>query len=1128
MGLPPDQDESRAAERARRARTAPVHPRHRHEQRPGRAGARCTRWQSARVAGQPHTPRAPSARRKSSLAWAPNRPDWFGAVDDVFSGELATPAYPTPQQMEAHVTGLTLGSLLSDDDDDDDTELPDISARAPGQAQARRASPVAEAGRGVADARQAVIMMPAVARAAPNAGACSSSSAPAIVSLVADAAPGSGGEPSARFPRMMPRPGGSAGAGGRSASGPRAARARPPGDRPYLDYLDADGGRTAALQRAPHSGAMVFRAMPPLDLSMIRLAELPPAKSRRPSSAKLDAGTQQQMTQQWNMAIKAADSVWVDEKRRAMRIKAKSLWARSAQLLESKTGIQIGKALQTQKETSGKTAAIYEVSLKVVDWNLKMEMISYECVLNAVHDAIYETVMHKLIAQDEVEQAEAEAELLAGATGDYIMRHRLYPADHHALIINTDGACWTLWITPCTDGFQIDGFEGRVFPSLDAILAAMVTSPSSPAAASRGEPAKADDARADLLQQIRAQLMPDDSAGFQLFLHEDARSEVAVTRRIETSKRKKLNARRHFRAAGQHLRLVSSKSMTLKSGGLWMGENRGEYIERRKQAVKERLKARMRRAGHDMAVNLRRELGVLRHIEEERRARLLQRRAELKAKRQETVLARQRRADRTRQNAMQYFAARPANAGPMTRKEMLSFRKLINAHRNDFSTILAPPTEQENVLLVAQQKRYDALLVKESVALKAGFRSPHIVILCNKWKHAGAGVCSPGAVQRVAHAAHKVSPRDSHPIRLVVYDYAMSSAELLQQIRAAITGGAADGSPASYLLARSMTFMVHEEVGTFYFVDGHPTSAANLLMPSEALAADKTLQIVDEFWVQIDSMLSCHADDPVLSDFSNGDRSECRLYFLGLYLEATIDGSVLSDVLASRTQCDVYSALEQTREGQSIIETFFDWERFKKARALLENEIRQTTLGYDDMLDVKMAEKWGKGGAVDMEEDKLNAMRKSQGASARQIRHQEKRVRRASQMTLGSYELGFHGDYDGISEGEESSDSAAEDAKPATAWSIRQESDIYLPQRCGDSALADSGDEAWEPEAHDHRSIAAAPAAKAAPVSNAAEMAPGAAIAGPSSHLAGDDGPAAKPLPDAKKWRKNLSALSEK
>merc|ERR1712226_722332 len=107
----------------------------------------------------------------------------------------------------------------------------------------------------------------------------------------------------------------------------------------------------------------------------------------------------------------------------------------------------------------------------------------------------------------------------------------------------------------------------------------------------------------------------------------------------------------------------------------------------------------------------------------------------------------------------------------------------------------------------------------------------------------------------------------------------------------------------------------------------------------------------------VDKLLSSSVDNPLVED-TEADRSETRIVFLGVMLDSTFHGAALVNMLSAVMQVDVLCAIEAAEEGQYLIETYFEWERYCTAHSFLQADVHEHMLGYDPNLEEKIAAKW--------------------------------------------------------------------------------------------------------------------------------------------------------------------------
>ena len=95
------------------------------------------------------------------------------------------------------------------------------------------------------------------------------------------------------------------------------------------------------------------------------------------------------------------------------------------------------------------------------------------------------------------------------------------------------------------------------------------------------------------------------------------------------------------------------------------------------------------------------------------------------------------------------------------------------------------------------------------------------------------------------------------------------------------------------------------------------TSALNLTMPA---AENEGMQ---RFWTKLDTLLSATMTHPQWLE-PEGNREDTRVVFIGVSLDTSAHGTALCHTLSTMYQCEVFSAIEQMRQGRDLIETYFN------------------------------------------------------------------------------------------------------------------------------------------------------------------------------------------------------------
>jgi hypothetical protein len=270
---------------------------------------------------------------------------------------------------------------------------------------------------------------------------------------------------------------------------------------------------------------------------------------------------------------------------------------------------------------------------------------------------------------------------------------------------------------------------------------------------------------------------------------------------------------------------------------------------------------------------------------------------------------------------------------------MTSFRRLRHPKKKRKG-----PTPKEQQFLEEQQLRLNDLAAAEQPALQAGHKSPHLVLLSNRWNNKEF-TTSEAVLSQFASAIRQES-WDGHPVVVVTYDWEISPVQLLGKIVLALTGGAASGAPQSKLRAKTIAFMVYTDMGSLFVTKYMATTHTTISIPRAENGA------VQRFWRQMDLLVS--ASGPRTALTGEGDRSQCKIHFLSTYLEGTKSGQALADTMGAMFNGDVISVMPEVVSGKQAIEIYFQWDRYQAAVGAMQKEIRILRYGFDDEEQVEL------------------------------------------------------------------------------------------------------------------------------------------------------------------------------
>jgi len=244
-------------------------------------------------------------------------------------------------------------------------------------------------------------------------------------------------------------------------------------------------------------------------------------------------------------------------------------------------------------------------------------------------------------------------------------------------------------------------------------------------------------------------------------------------------------------------------------------------------------------------------------------------------------------------------------------------------------------------------------------------------------------------------AALEVSPLDQHPVKIVRYDYEMSSLELLGLIRDKITEDDAS------LLARTISFIIPHAYGALLPLKHLPSTEVGILggvwkdgKQVEEESQSERIVECQAFWETLTKFLSAYngpeecavegfavtdilaeglnalndpaklesfkagtlskiaGQAPITTDEKQYDRSKAKINFiLGAPLGTDGDPETGKRTMAAVKYvfhgADVQSPSDFTKDGKALIHSIFDPAMYEAAKQLRYKNIRIDKFGYD-------------------------------------------------------------------------------------------------------------------------------------------------------------------------------------
>lgn len=252
-------------------------------------------------------------------------------------------------------------------------------------------------------------------------------------------------------------------------------------------------------------------------------------------------------------------------------------------------------------------------------------------------------------------------------------------------------------------------------------------------------------------------------------------------------------------------------------------------------------------------------------------------------------------------------------------------------------------------------KAMSPLVRSEHIAHKAGFKSPHVVLMCNAWK---AGVikagnkltvrrdCNNPEIMEGFERAVKEFHDNGAPIRLISYDWGISADDLMDRITKAIKQDHPD------VLAQSFAILCPVKDGPTIFLTKDHCTGLSSFSPEN----------LDPFWSKLSMLLSCTGPTSVESGFKP-DRSTQKVCFLGdthLYGKAGGKCDILMSMIGGLFWLDVDSHPEHSPDGQRDLAAYFDIDRYNDAVAVRTKMHKLENSGFGEGLLEEIEEKYQK------------------------------------------------------------------------------------------------------------------------------------------------------------------------
>jgi hypothetical protein len=83
-----------------------------------------------------------------------------------------------------------------------------------------------------------------------------------------------------------------------------------------------------------------------------------------------------------------------------------------------------------------------------------------------------------------------------------------------------------------------------------------------------------------------------------------------------------------------------------------------------------------------------------------------------------------------------------------------------------------------------------------------------------------------------------------------------------------------------------------------------------------------------------------------------GDRSECKIHFIGTYLEGTKTGLALKQTMTAVLQAEFISVMSESAAGKDAIDGYFKFDKYEAAVKSMKKEIRVQKFGFDEEEEV--------------------------------------------------------------------------------------------------------------------------------------------------------------------------------
>eukprot|EP00039_Didymoeca_costata_P003463 m.67908 g.67908 ORF g.67908 m.67908 type:complete len:466 (-) comp11919_c0_seq1:41-1438(-) len=173
--------------------------------------------------------------------------------------------------------------------------------------------------------------------------------------------------------------------------------------------------------------------------------------------------------------------------------------------------------------------------------------------------------------------------------------------------------------------------------------------------------------------------------------------------------------------------------------------------------------------------------------------------------------------------------------------------------------------EEEREKAEAAQEIQDAIdeLAKEEQASKdAGVKNPHIIMIGKQWSGNGRQITAPHVTEAFTKAVREKGKSDDLPIKTIVFDWDMETADLLELIRKNIL------SEHEGTKAASLTLLIPHSYGSLFFLKQLPSTQVGILggtwKNGEQISEEGgSLRVIEcrFFWNQLADLLSVLPED---------------------------------------------------------------------------------------------------------------------------------------------------------------------------------------------------------------------------------------------------------------------------